>query len=106
METKMDYKDQKASATSEAVTPEPVKVSPSEKRTAEQWAEHRGHFPQITREAPPSDKPHKVMPAIHNPKFRHYQEARFLNWGGVVGKEMTLEEYDAGVKAALGHVYR
>lgn len=76
------------------------------KRTAEHWAAIRGHHPQVTREEPPAEKPQKVMPAIHNPKFRHYQEARFLVWGGVVGKEMTLEEYDAGVKAATEHVYR
>jgi hypothetical protein len=76
------------------------------KRTAEHWAAFRGHHPQVTREEAPAEKPLKVMPAIHNPKFRHYQEARFLVWGGVVGKEMTLEEYDAGVNAALAHVYR
>ena len=76
------------------------------KRSIEHWAAIRGHHPQVTREAPPKEKPLKVMPAIHNPKFRHYQEARFLVWGGVIGKEMTLEEYDAGVKAATEHVYR
>lgn len=76
------------------------------KRAIEHWAAIRGHHPQVTREAPPAEKPHKVMPAIHNPKFRHYQEARFLVWGGVIGKEVTLEEYDAGVKAATEHVYR
>jgi hypothetical protein len=79
---------------------------PTEKRTAEQWAEFRGHLPQVTREAPPADKPQKVMPAIHNPEHRHYQGARFLVFGGVIGKEVTLKEYDAAVAAAKAHVYR
>jgi hypothetical protein len=47
-----------------------------------------------------------VVPHVHNPKYRHYQEARFHNWGGIVGKELTLEEFDAGVRAATDHIYR
>jgi hypothetical protein len=75
-------------------------------KTAEEWAAQRGHFPEFSPGKPPKKYPKAVVAPVHNPKFRHYQEARFLLWGGVVGKEMTLAEYDAAVESATKHVYR
>lgn len=87
----------------DVVIEEPKKAG--EVKTAEEWAAFRGHTPEFKRPAPPKDKPKKVMRPVHNPLFRHYQEARLLHtWP--IGKELTLAEYDAAVQAAKDHVYR
>jgi hypothetical protein len=75
-------------------------------KTAEEWATLRGHLPRTSPGTPPREFPKAVVPPVVNMKARHYDEARFLLWGGVVGKEMTLAEYDAAVEAATKHVFR
>jgi len=81
------------------------------KKTAEEWATLRGHLPEFfPGEKPkgPDGKPNKdaIVPPVWNPNYRFYSEPRFLLWGGVIGKELTLVEYDAGTAEALNHVFR
>lgn len=81
------------------------------KKTAEEWATLRGHLPEFF----PGEKPRgedgkriatAIVPPVHNKNVRYYLEPRFLLWGGVIGKELTLVEYDAGTEAAINHVFR
>jgi len=80
-------------------------VAAPARKTAEQWAAERGHFPEFTPGVPPTHKPKKVMPPVHNKGFAKYRQA-FFHSGWVQGQEMTLAEYDAAVEAAANHVYR
>ncbi len=75
-------------------------------KTAEEWARLRGHFPEFTPGVKPKGFPKAVVPPVHNPNYRLYTEAKFLLWGGVTGKEMTLSDYDEALKTVATHVFR
>jgi hypothetical protein len=77
-------------------------------KTAEEWAQLRGHFPEFSAAKKPDKKPDVVLPPVHNPKYRLYRQAFFIN-GWVLGQEMTLAEYDEAVAQAddpNNHVFR
>jgi hypothetical protein len=77
-------------------------------KTAEEWAELRGHFPEFRAAPRRPDKPEAIQTPIHNPAYRLYRQAFFVN-GWVLGKEMTLAQYDAAVAHAddpNNHVFR
>lgn len=77
----------------------------SVKLTAEQHAKRLGHLPAYHVDAPPADKPKKVMPRRPNPNHTHYLEAKNAN-GWPIGKELTRAEYLAGVDKAKKLIFR
>lgn len=77
-------------------------------KTAEEWAQLRGHFPEFSSAKKPKDKPDVILAPVHNPNYRLYRQAFFVN-GWVIGKEMTLAAYDEAVAKAddpKNHVFR
>lgn len=87
------------------------KAKTAEIRTAEQWAEFRGHLPETKPGVPRQDRPQATVKPIHNLSTALYRGALFTSledggFGGVIGREVTLAQYDAAVKAATDHVFR
>jgi hypothetical protein len=77
----------------------------AEIRTAEQWAEAKGMFPEFVEVAAPFARADAPRTRQHNPQFWRFAATR-AGSGWPIGKELTEAEFDAAVLAATTQTYR
>lgn len=87
-------------ATSPAPPPPPAPI-----RTAEQWAEAKGMYPEFIPLAQPFARADAPPMMQHNPESWRYAATR-AGSGWPIGKELTEAEFDAAVAVATNQTFR
>ena len=76
-----------------------------EVRTAEQWAEAKGMYPEFIMTAAPFARADAPPLRRHNPDFWKFAATKAgSSWP--IGKEMTESAFDAAVTHTTTHTYR